>query len=110
MHQMTFDIEHTIPGSPEPEITICRVYGKDIVFANTTLEIAEDLEIHPEATDDGVEYLITEVVGGSEYGVVRTDMTTQQMQEACWAASEMLAWHKHENQYIDQYGGYDYDY
>lgn len=108
MHQMTFEIEHTVPGSPEPEVTKCSIYGKNIQFAGQSLEIAEDLEI--QATDDGVEYLITAVIGGDEYGVVRTDMSAQQMQESCWAASEMLAWHKHENQYIDQYGGYDYDY
>lgn len=109
MHQMQFDIEHTVPGSPEPEVTICRVYGKDIQFFGQSLEIAEDLEIHPEATDDGVEYLITAIVGGDEYGVVRTDMSPADMQEACWAASEMLAWHKHENEYIGGYEGYDFE-
>ena len=112
MHEMTFEIEHTVPGSPEPEVTKCWIYGKDIQFAGIELEIAEDLEVHPDATDDGIEYLITEIVGGSEYGVVRTDMTAQQMQEACWAASEMLAWHKYdltEQHYLGGYEGYDFE-
>ena len=110
MHEMQFEIEHSVPGSPEPALTKCWLYGKNIQFAGIELEIAEDLEIHPEATDDGVEFLITAIVGGDEYGVISRTMSPAQMQEACWAASEMLAWHKHENQYIDQYGGYDYDF
>ncbi len=66
---------------------------KIITFAGNSIELCQGLEIHDEATDDGVEYLITSIDGGDEYGVIRTDMSPVTMRRAAWAANEMFADH-----------------
>ena len=64
---------------------------KIITFAGNSIELCQGLEIG--GTDDGVEYLITSVDGGDEYGIIRTDMNPVTMRRAAWAANEMFADH-----------------
>ena len=64
---------------------------KDVVFNGVVLDMVSGLEIG--GTDDGIEYLISCIESGDEYGVIRTDMTAAQMQMCVDASNEMYAEH-----------------
>jgi hypothetical protein len=62
---------------------------KDVVFNGVVLDMVSGLEIA--GSDDGIEFLITDIESGDEYGVVCANMTAAQMQTCIDAANEMYA-------------------
>lgn len=75
------------------EQVIDQVYAdqREVEFAGQTINLCTGLEIA--GSDDGIEYLISCIESGDEYGVVCANMTKAQMQMCVDASNEMYAQH-----------------